>query len=78
MRTLGELVDRLCTVNMKLFHLQDKVHAAAAAGTGLDADTVRGLANLNRERSALMNQIDECFASGLASGGTPVEHRHKV
>lgn len=78
MRTLGELVDRLVTCNVKLYHVQDVVHAAAREGTGIDAETVRKLADLNFERSRLMDAIDALFASGLASGKTEVERRVKM
>ena len=62
--TLGGLVDRLSIVNIKLWFVQDQIHQAAKAGSGLDAETVRKLVHLNLERNRLMTEIDELAASG--------------
>jgi hypothetical protein len=52
--SLGDLVDRLSIVNIKLFMVQEKVNVAAREGLGLDADTVYRLSALNLERNRLM------------------------
>lgn len=56
--TRGSLTDKLSIVNIKMFMVQDKVHAAAANGEGLDAETVQNLVTLNLQRTALINEID--------------------
>ena len=61
--TLGSLVDKLSIVNIKLYHVQDEVYAAEQAGDGLEAETVRKLAYLNRQRNKLATEIDVMFAS---------------
>lgn len=68
--TLGSLIDKLITTDLKLWHVQDKVHAAAVVGKGLDAETVRQLNSLNRQRNKLMSDIDR-------AGGGEVEERVK-
>ena len=69
--SLGDLVDRLSIVNVKLFMVQERVHSAARDGLGLDADTVQKLSALNRERNRLMTAID-------MAGGTRVDARVKL
>lgn len=76
--TLGELVDKLMTVSMKLWHVQDEVHHAAEAGEGLDAETVRRLSSLNLERNRLMTAIDECLSQAVSSGTARVDDRIKI
>jgi hypothetical protein len=56
---LGDLVDRLSIVNIKLFMVQERVHSAARDGVGIDADTVQKLSALNLERNRLMTAIDK-------------------
>lgn len=56
--SLGSLVDRLSVVNIKIFMVQDRVHAAAASGEGLDAETTGKLVSLNLARSQLINEIN--------------------
>jgi hypothetical protein len=69
--SLGDLVDRLSIVNIKLFMVQEKVNVAAREGLGLDADTVYRLSALNLERNRLMTAID-------VVGGTRVDARIKL
>jgi hypothetical protein len=69
--SLGDLVDRLSIVNIKLFMVQERLNIAARDGTGLDADTVRSLSALNQERNRLMTAID-------MAGGTRVDARVKL
>jgi hypothetical protein len=69
--SLGDLVDRLSIVNIKLFMVQERLNTAAREGTGLDADTVQKLSALNLERNRLMTAIDMV-------GGTRVDARVKL
>ena len=55
---IGELIDRVSIINCKLWHVQEKVYAAAAAESFLDAETTKQLAILNLERAALLNAIN--------------------
>lgn len=75
--TLGSLVDRLITVNMKLWKIQDLVHQAAASESDLKADIVGKLDSLNRQRNKLMTEIDLMFLSGLKTGKAEVDDRFK-
>lgn len=76
--TLGSLVDKLITNNTKLWYVQDAVHNAAAAGEGLDADTVAKLHSLNLQRNRLMSEIDKCLADAVESGRAEVDPRIKL
>lgn len=78
MRSLGELVDRLSILNLKIWHIQDRVYDAAKKGVGLSAEDTKNLADLNLERAKTMTEIDECFALGLLEGKTTVEGRTKI
>jgi len=75
--TLGSLVDKLFTVDHKLWEVQAKVHHAAQRLDPLDAETVKNLDQLNKQRNSLMTELDELFAAGLASGKTVVDSRPK-
>ena len=76
--TLGGLVDKLITNNTKLWHVQDAVHSAAAAGEGLDADTVAKLHSLNLQRNRLMSEIDKTLADAVKTGKAEVDPRVKI
>ena len=76
--TFGGLVDKLITNNMKLWYCQDAVHNAAAAGEGLDSDTVAKLHTLNLARNRLMSEIDKCLSDAVESGKAEVDPRIKL
>lgn len=76
--TLGGLVDRLTICNLKLWAVQDVVHKAAAAGKGLDPDTVQKLTALNLERNVLMRQIDETLDTACRTGKALIDLRPKI
>lgn len=75
---LGELIDRLVTTNVRLYHVQDLVHAAARTGEGISADTVQKQVSLNSERNRLMSEIEECVNRAIGLGSLPVHDREKV
>lgn len=77
-RGLGELVDRLSIVNIKLYVIQDMVQQAANSKEGLEADTVAKLHNLNAERNKLATAIDQCLADAVAEGEAEVDPRTKI
>ena len=75
--TMGSLVDKLCTVGMKLWAIQDKVHWAADHAGGLDPDTTKKLKDLNHQRNRLMTEIDELLDRSIKAGGAEVDARPK-
>ena len=77
-RTLGELVDRLSILNLKLWFVQEAVHQAASKGEGLDAETVARLASLNLARNAAMTDIDVCLDTAVKAGFADVDARIKL
>lgn len=74
--TLGEATDRLSIVNVKLFMIQDKVHAFAGEEPEMYAertpqetqDVFKKLAALNLERNMLIRTVDECLAEAVSTG----------
>lgn len=76
--TLGNLVDKLSIVNLKLWAVQDTVHKAAGTGKGVDADTVQKLVSLNLERNRLIREVDEALNSAAQAGKAPVDARVKI
>ena len=63
LESLGSLLDRLVIVNLKIWHLQDWVHRVEGM-TPQDfsqrnpQEKIGALARLNKERNALMGEID--------------------
>ncbi len=75
--TLGGLIDKLITVDLKLWKVQDLVHQASASQSDLKAETVFQLDALNKQRNKLMTEIDEMFLSGLQTGKAEIDPRFK-
>lgn len=57
MDSLGDLIDKLSIVNIKIFHLVDIVETVTDDKTV--ADAARKSQQLNRRRSQLINEINE-------------------
>jgi hypothetical protein len=76
--TLGSLVDKLITTNLKLWHVQDRVHEAASEKRGLDAETVQKLDALNLQRNKLMAEIDLLLSKAVETGTAEVNPQIKV
>lgn len=80
MKSLGDLVDRLSILNLKIWNIQEWVHRSASdnlsqfrAENTIERihEKVRQLAELNKERSRIMGEIDDV-------GGTPGTSRVKT
>lgn len=56
--TLGSLVDKLTIANVRLWHLEEVKHDAGA-DDGVVADAARKIAVVNKQRNALIDEIDE-------------------
>jgi hypothetical protein len=70
-KTLGELVDALSIVNLKLWHLEDR----ARDKTLPDADRLQAsdvVRELNAERNQLIEAIDDLIPSGRKFRKHPV------
>jgi len=59
--SLGDLVDMLSIMNVKMYHLIDIVEGDSDAE--VVSKTSKKLASLNRERSAIKNAINEAIGS---------------
>jgi len=59
--SLGELVDMLSIINIKVYHLIDIVEGDS--DPVVVSGTSKKLAGLNRERSAIKNAINEAVGS---------------
>jgi len=86
MKTLGELIDTLVTLNIKVWFEQDWVYKSAAmkpedfaCQSPCEIQThIKRLSELNLARNAAMTEIDRCLAEAVASGKAEVGTRHKL
>lgn len=60
METLGSLVDKLITVDLKLYHTEDTAQQEGANDKTV-ANAKRKISILNRQRNALIEEIDVLF-----------------
>lgn len=82
--TLGGLVDKLVTVDMKMWHNQEFLYAVRRMTFGEFSaqylateektrdlfDSIKRCCDLNYQRNELINEINEYFASSLESVST--------
>lgn len=59
-KSIGTLIDELCTTSQKLFQIQDRI----AAARGDVTDLSHQMMSLNARRSALLRAIDERLGEG--------------
>lgn len=90
MDTLGSLVDKLCTVSMKMWHNQEHLYAirrmtkdefCALYGDRLEHlhDIVRRCCDLNVQRASLMDEIDKFLRDAVQGSKTDlVREQHKT
>jgi hypothetical protein len=71
--TLASLIDKLCTANGKLYHIQEMLNSAVKEGEGLDATTTARLHTLNQQRSQLMNEINVLFSRSIEEGEVNID-----
>jgi hypothetical protein len=83
--TLGSLVDKLSIVNLKLWHVQDWVHEVEKKSYETNqftpsemVENIRRLAVLNKQRNALMSEIDGLLDQAIRTGVVGVEERIKL
>jgi hypothetical protein len=84
--SFGTLVDKLVTLDFKVWHLQDWVYRCVrmskeefeAQGYEAIHEQVRKLAALNNERNRAMAEIDTALDQAIKAGGAPVESRVKI
>ena len=60
METLGSLIDKLGVTNIKLYHQEDIAQEEGAEDKKV-ADAKRKISVLNRQRNALIEEIDVLF-----------------
>ena len=94
MDTLGGLIDKLCTVDLKMWHNQELLYEIRRmtfdefeAKYGGSVDGRRALfasiakaCDLNVQRNALIDEIDErvCALTGASDDGRNVQRKHKT
>lgn len=93
MDTLGNLIDKLCTVNLKLWHCQEEIYVIRKMTVKefekKYAKDLKGLhsllnkaTNLNVQRAQLMDEIDTFFAGALMKKDVKAEDltrpQHKI
>lgn len=62
METIGEIIDKLNVVNIKIYHLVDLVEDKTKDDKEV-ANAAKKMALLNRQRSKLKNEIDLYFGN---------------
>ena len=60
METFGSLIDKLSVVNIKLYHQEDVAQEVGADDKQV-ADAKRKISVLNKQRNALIEEIDVLF-----------------
>jgi len=76
METLGSAIDKLFTVDHKLWNQEDVAQAAGADDKTV-ANAKRKISVLNLQRNALIQEIDELLAAAVAKGAAPVVPQFK-
>ncbi len=77
MDTIANLVDKLITVNMKLWHLEDgKRNEEVLVDPDKLAQNVRATNYMNTERNNLMTEIDSQIADAIETGKRPKIHNN--
>ena len=56
--TLGSLIDKLTIANLRLWHLEEVKHDDEASDSEV-ADVARKIGVVNKQRNALIDEIDE-------------------
>ena len=56
--TLGSLIDKLAITNLRLWHLEEVKHDDEASDSEV-ADVARKIGVVNKQRNALIDEIDE-------------------
>lgn len=70
METFGSLIDKLSIVNIKLYHQED-IAQQEGANDKIVANAKRKISILNRQRNALIEEIDVLFEE-VIEGKRPV------
>lgn len=77
METVGSLVDKLMTVNLKLYHTEDIAHDPLSTLEEVGAAKLK-INSLNDQRNALIEEVDELIARSIIEGVPPkVWKQHK-
>lgn len=74
--TLGSLVDKLVTVNLKTFMAVQTVQTET--DDAKVAAAARKVQDLNRQRNDLIDEIDQLADASLQAGSFPVQRKHKT
>lgn len=65
MITLGELIDKLTVVNLKIWHLEDVKRDNAVSDSKI-AEATRKTNVLNVQRNQIIEEIDNLFADSIS------------
>lgn len=89
MDTIGSLIDKLITVDLKMWHNQEALYAIRRMSTeefqakhGSDLDNlhtiIKRCCDLNVQRSKLVDAIDAKIDTSIRLGGAPAMPQHKT
>jgi len=59
--SLGELIDKLCVVHLKVWHIEDKIKEFSGEPTQQQADLLDQVVSLNKLRVDIVDSINEFF-----------------
>ena len=76
METLGSLVDKLTIANLRLWHLEDVKHASKSDAEV--ADAARKICVVNKQRNALIDEIDELSDQAVQRKKFPTQPKMKL
>lgn len=80
MLTIGQLIDQLCIVNLKLWNVQDWLYSLQRPDiedTEATWEQLMKLKDLNLQRNRLVEEIDIALGSAIKAGEAPVVRSNK-
>jgi len=77
METIGSLIDKLTVVNLKIYHTEDIAHNPKSKLKAVGRAKLK-INDLNNQRNALIQEIDELVEQAVKTGVAPrVWRQHK-
>lgn len=73
METIGQLIDKLSIINIKIFHMQEKM--VNEKDDHIVANSTRSMMKLNTERSTLVAEIDQMLNNAGVRVGVFQPHK---
>jgi len=75
--TIGSAIDKLTIANIRLWHLEDIKHDAGADDSAV-ASAARKIAVVNKQRNAMIDEIDIMLDKAIKNGEAPMQPKVKI